>query len=360
MTAAAHKLSSLPGYADEAPIPFDQYAGHLQLPSNGQKMFYWHVEAAANASTAPLVLWLNGGPGCSSLGGFFTELGPFVVNSDLSVARNPYAWNRKVNMVFLESPSGVGFSTPVLDSSNYTDDFTTDRIYEFLKQFLQAYPAYADRDFYVTGESYAGMYIPFLAHTLVTKPLPSLGFKGFAIGNAYTDTTIDNASVLDYYYYHAMISPEAYRAIQAACPTDAIKAACLDGAASCPKACSGPLNDALDRIESDKLDAYYIYGDVCLLPEGATQALRHIRPMHRGVYGPCRDVFTQDYLRQAKVQAALHIDTGFVNWTDCSDVVGNAYHGSASSLAKYPAILQSGAKVLIYSGDADTVVNFVG
>ncbi|OQR86765.1 serine protease family S10, partial [Achlya hypogyna] len=112
VTAAVpeHKITELPGAVDA--IPFDQYAGHLQLQSNGQKMFYWLVESEESPATDPLVLWLNGGPGCSSLGGFFTELGPFVVNSDLTLTRNPYAWNRKANVVFLESPAGVGFSTP--------------------------------------------------------------------------------------------------------------------------------------------------------------------------------------------------------------------------------------------------------
>ncbi|RHZ38159.1 hypothetical protein DYB26_005991 [Aphanomyces astaci] len=194
--SSPHKITSLPGYNDAKPINFDQYAGHIPLPSNGQKMFYWLVESESNPSTDPLVLWLNGGPGCSSLSGFFTELGPFVVQSDLSVKRNPYAWNRKANMVFLDSPAGVGFSQPLLNASEYHDDVTAARSREFLKQFLELYPQYKNRDFYITGESYAGMYIPFLVHKLVTDPVENLHLTGFAIGNPYTDQKTDGNSII--------------------------------------------------------------------------------------------------------------------------------------------------------------------
>ncbi|RHY99606.1 hypothetical protein DYB26_016552, partial [Aphanomyces astaci] len=137
--AQEHFIVDLPHYRDPTPISFGMYAGRMPLPSNGQEMFYWYVESKDNPDVDPLVLWLNGGPGCSSLGGMFTELGPFVVESDLTVKLNPYAWNRKANVVFLESPAGVGFSQPQLNQSDYNDDFTTDRIAEFLEQFLLTY-----------------------------------------------------------------------------------------------------------------------------------------------------------------------------------------------------------------------------
>ncbi|RHZ41286.1 hypothetical protein DYB31_010032, partial [Aphanomyces astaci] len=253
-------------------------AGHIPLPSNGQKMFYWLVESESNPSTDPLVLWLNGGPGCSSLSGFFTELGPFVVQSDLSVKRNPYAWNRKANMVFLDSPAGVGFSQPLLNASEYHDDVTAARSREFLKQFLELYPQYKNRDFYITGESYAGMYIPFLVHKLVTDPVENLHLTGFAIGNPYTDQKTDGNSIIVWF---------------------------------------------------------------------------------GGGIGPCTDAFTNIYLNQPQVLAAIHASGGN-SWTDCNHNVTRRYTLSLSSLDKYPTILNAGLKGLIYSGDADAIVNFIG
>ncbi|RLO04774.1 hypothetical protein DYB28_012476 [Aphanomyces astaci] len=364
--ASSHKITSLPGYNDAKPINFDQYAGHIPLPSNGQKMFYWLVESESNPSTDPLVLWLNGGPGCSSLNGFFTELGPFVVQSDLSVKRNPYAWNRKANMVFLDSPAGVGFSQPVLNASEYTDDVTAARSREFLKQFLELYPQYKNRDFYITGESYAGMYIPFLVHNLVTDPVENLHLTGFAIGNAYTDQKLDDGSYMDYYYSHGLVSIQTYREIQNNCQPSELWL-CQDGHPGCSALCAATYAAAELSIDFDEMDAYYIYGDICLLQANQSKALQRqknhmIRSLtHRGTLGPCTDTFMTLYLNQPQVLAAIHVDGGAgQSFSDCSDDVTELYSSSLTVLDKYPTILQAGLKGLIYSGDADSVVNFIG
>jgi carboxypeptidase C (cathepsin A) len=113
-------------------------------------------------STDPVVLWLNGGPGCSSLGGMWTELGPFVLTSDPSgpgaptMELNPYAWNKVANVIFLESPAGVGWSY-----SNTTSDYTTgdERTAQdalaAMVAFFAKYPSYAGREFFIAGESAA-------------------------------------------------------------------------------------------------------------------------------------------------------------------------------------------------------------
>ncbi|RHY75334.1 hypothetical protein DYB38_012174, partial [Aphanomyces astaci] len=288
----------------------------------------------------PLVLWLNGGPGCSSLGGFFTELGPFVVQSDLSVKRNPYAWNRKANMVFLESPAGVGFSQPVLNDTDYNDNFTTDRAYEFLAEFYAKYPRYKNREFYITGESYAGIYIPFLVHKLVQEPISNVKLTGFAIGNPFTDSA-------------------------------------SDGGPNCTQACADYFMDVYTSsslANPQAFNPYNIYGDVCLLGEGQSGALHYhnIRASsHRGAYVPCQDDYTQRYLQQPAVVRALNLESTstsstttttqvVVSWSACNFDIAKNYHRTPSTLDKYPVILEAGLKALIYSGDADSVVNFIG
>ncbi|ONK58024.1 uncharacterized protein A4U43_C09F7120 [Asparagus officinalis] len=109
------------------------------------------------------------GPGCSSVGvGAFSENGPFRPSGQMLV-RNEYSWNREANMLFLESPAGVGFSYSS-DNSYYggvDDNMTAMDNLVFLQRWFEKFPQYKNRDLYIAGESYAGHYIPQLANLMV-------------------------------------------------------------------------------------------------------------------------------------------------------------------------------------------------
>ncbi|KAL0460878.1 UNVERIFIED_CONTAM: Serine carboxypeptidase II-3 [Sesamum latifolium] len=184
----ADKISTLPGQPDN--VDFDQYSGYITVdPLAGRALFYYFVESPTNSSTNPLVLWLNGGPGCSSFGfGAMEELGPFRVNSDgKTLFRNNYAWNNVANVIFLESPAGVGFSysNTSADYNNTGDIRTAGDAYTFLVNWLDRFPQYKDRDFYITGESYAGHYVPQLAYTILINNKRTnqtvINLKGIAV-----------------------------------------------------------------------------------------------------------------------------------------------------------------------------------
>lgn len=100
---------SLPG---QPPVSFQQYSGYVTVDENQDRtLFYYFVEAESDPASKPLVLWLNGGPGCSSFGiGAFSENGPFRPRGGGLLVRNDYSWNKEANMLYLESPAGVGFS----------------------------------------------------------------------------------------------------------------------------------------------------------------------------------------------------------------------------------------------------------
>ncbi|KAK6143530.1 hypothetical protein DH2020_023878 [Rehmannia glutinosa] len=166
----ADTIKKLPG---QPHVEFDQYSGYVTVdPKAGRALFYYFTEAK-DPSGKPLVLWLNGGPGCSSLGnGAMTELGPFRVNPDgKTLWYNKYAWNNVANVLFLESPAGVGFSYSNTSSDYVTGDRKTAAAdsYTFLVNWLERFPEYKTRDLYITGESYAGHYVPQLADFNPTK-----------------------------------------------------------------------------------------------------------------------------------------------------------------------------------------------
>ncbi|MFS7979696.1 putative carboxypeptidase D [Helianthus anomalus] len=163
---SADKISRLPGQPSES--NFNQYSGYVTVdPHHGRALFYYFIESENNSSTKPLVLWLNRGPGCSSLGsGAMMELGPFRVNNDgKTLSINKYSWNQVANILFLESPAGVGFSYSNKSSDYKTpgDTQTAKDSYTFLVNWFERFPEYKTRDFYIAGESYAGHYIPQLA-----------------------------------------------------------------------------------------------------------------------------------------------------------------------------------------------------
>jgi len=113
-------------------------------------------ESRSEPSTDPLLLWLNGGPGCSSLLGLFEENGPYKITNETTLESNPFSWNNKANLIYVDQPVGTGFS-----HAGFFDLVSTERgvardFYEFLTKFFALYPQFAGRDFYISGESYAG------------------------------------------------------------------------------------------------------------------------------------------------------------------------------------------------------------
>lgn len=177
-------------------------AGYIKLPNKkDEHFFYWMFESRSSPSTDPLVVWLTGGAGCSSLVGLLTENGPCKVNADLTTTLNPYSWNTEANVIWLDQPSGTGFSYGLEKDLDHDMDGVQENIYWFLQGFLDKHPEFEDRPLFITGESYAGHYIPATAHYiwLRNKEIDTLGkstrarrinLDGIAIGNGLINPVI--------------------------------------------------------------------------------------------------------------------------------------------------------------------------
>lgn len=131
------------------------------------------------------MLWLNGGPGCSSLLGLFSENGPYWIRDNLTLERNDHSWNNNSNVLYVDQPVGTGLSKATKDQLVHNEEEVSSDFYVFLVQFFDKFPQYKHRPFYLSGESYAGQYIPAIASRLLEKANPEINFLGVAIGNGW-------------------------------------------------------------------------------------------------------------------------------------------------------------------------------
>ncbi|XP_050352967.1 venom serine carboxypeptidase-like [Nymphalis io] len=169
-------------------------------------LYFWYFPAFNKNKNAPVVLWLQGGPGGSSLFGLFTENGPIVAKKEGFSARK-YHWALKNHLIFIDNPVGTGFS--FTDKHGYCSDeqCIAKGLYTCMQQFFKLFPSLRHNEFYITGESYAGKYIPSLAMEIHNRNLqnePKINLKGLALGNAYCDP-INQMDYGNYLYQHGLI-----------------------------------------------------------------------------------------------------------------------------------------------------------
>lgn len=181
-----------------ARVPFTEslniksYAGYFTVNKayNSNQFFWFFPAKVPNNSKAPVVVWLQGGPGATSLFGLFTENGPLKVRNG-KFERRKYNWALSHNMIYIDNPVGTGFSF-TNDSKGYctNENQVGEQLYSLLIQFFHLFPELQQSKFFVTGESYGGKYVPALAYTIHKKnPTAKLkiNLKGVAIGNGLSD-----------------------------------------------------------------------------------------------------------------------------------------------------------------------------
>jgi carboxypeptidase C (cathepsin A) len=134
----------------------NQISGYFNIGNSGKKYFFWFFESRNNPKSDPLVLWLTGGPGCSSEIALFGENGPCSIDGT-NTKSNKYSWNSKANLLYVDQPSGTGFSYGDEDSTHDEKGVSND-LYLFVTAFLRKYPVYQNLPFFLFGESYAGHY----------------------------------------------------------------------------------------------------------------------------------------------------------------------------------------------------------
>ncbi|KAL2543452.1 Serine carboxypeptidase-like 45 [Abeliophyllum distichum] len=354
------KITQLPG---QPQVSFQQFSGYVTIDQKKQRaLFYYFVEAEVDPASKPLVLWLNGGPGCSSLGvGAFSENGPFRPSGNVLV-RNEYSWNREANILYLESPIGVGFSYST-DSSAYegvNDKITARDNLVFLQKWFLKFPQYRNRSLYITGESYAGHYIPQLAEVMLqfNKKENLFNLKGIALGNPVLEFATDFNSRAEFFWSHGLISDTTYKLFTSACNYSRYVSEYYRGAIS--PVCSRVMN--LVSTETSKfVDKYDVTLDVCISSVLSQSKILSPKQVTETI-DVCVEDETVNYLNRRDVQNALHARLIGVNrWIVCSKVLDyELLDLEIPTITIVGSIIKAGVPVLVYSGDQDSVIPLTG
>ncbi|XP_069099611.1 lysosomal protective protein-like [Pleurodeles waltl] len=380
---AGDEITYLPGLPKQ-PF-FRQYSGYLTVSGN-KHLHYWFVESQTDPATCPVVLWLNGGPGCSSLFGLLSEHGPFLIQPDgVTLQYNPESWNQIVHMLYLESPAGVGFSYS--DDKNYATNDTEVAVdnYLALKEFFRLFPEYSKNEFYITGESYAGVYVPTLSMLVMEDP--SIYLQGIAVGNGLSSYASNQNSLVEFAYYHGLTDDSLWADLQTYCCPKGI----CDFYDSSDRNCTLKVQEVLHVVHNMGLNIYNLYAP-CVggapgeIREGKDNIVVHHFgvPFHRSPLHhhwnkkllhlsrsskavrldlPCvNSTASRIYLNNPYVRKALHISPEAPWWEVYSLQVSQGYTTLVESLEKQYLKLLNARKyrILIYNGDVDLQCNFLG
>lgn len=166
------------------------YSGYLTVNKGyNSNLFFWFFPAQTDSTNAPVILWLQGGPGATSLFGLFAENGPFTVKAKKGLKLRKYAWTTSHSVIYIDNPVGTGYS---FTNGGYAQNETQvgAELYNALVQFFTLFPELQKNDFFVSGESYGGKYVPAVCYTILkNNPAAKLkiNLQGLTIGNGFSD-----------------------------------------------------------------------------------------------------------------------------------------------------------------------------
>ena len=412
---AADEITSLPGWSGA--LPSKWYSGYVNVTASMDRemlVHYVYIESEGDAAHDPTILWTNGGPGASSMFGLLVELGPLILNEN-SVAtpefkksgvptlyRNDFGWSKLGGVLMFDWPPPVGFSycdgKPAGDGNScgpWDDERMAKATYAALAGWYEKFPERKAADLYLTGESYAGIYVPKLAQQILSHADPAItaAFKGFAVGDGClgTETTMCGGAGGPWFhvlflYGHGQVSNALFDDILATCGMDYLKfggkppAGCpaLLGRVAVEAGGYYDYNLYDDCIYQDDLRRRRLSGRRSLAAiaaaagtaaddDGFTVELARrtvLPPTGRGYGaavndyvcggGPAQDV----WVNQSAVRAALHVPTNSLFFSG-DNGAGMTYVPTEKNLMPFyqHVAKNTSLRVLVYNGDTDPGLN---
>jgi cathepsin A (carboxypeptidase C) len=326
-------------------IPEAITTGYVTVNSDGDDLFFW-LSSCRNKQlqNPPLIIWLTGGPGCASSFALITENGPFLVNNVTGQAAiNPNAWNTNADLMFVDQPIRTGFSHGSLHNLPETEEDVREMFAQFLLNFMALFPQYKQRDLYITGESYAGHFIPHIANKIVVDKVP-VNLKGVAIGNGWTSPQ----SLYPSYNQFANLN----NLFQA--PGDFERLQPLFNL------CSTVIERVSPRLAMHNTDYCESVSDQIIVDANGDVRFNYYNiKLGCPVDGCYNETMQLAWLNNPEVQRLIGVDKSLV---DCDNDVYYALtrmDWTTDAAPQLVPVLEAGLKVLAYNGDLDWICNWV-
>lgn len=326
-------------------------SGFFPANDKGDKeYFYWIFESRNDPENDPVILWMTGGPGCSSMIALFKEHGPCTINADRkTTSPNPYSWNQNASIIYIDQPSGVGFSRGPADETGEWD--VAPQAYTFLQSFFSANEHLRNNDFYIFGESYGGHFVPAVADIIRTQNInyPRINLKGIGIGNGLTDPVHQYSMFPEFAYhngYNQLVGTFSYNVMKTAIQP------CLQLIRQCENGYTIMCILAMQSCNIVSMLPIQLYG------------LNIYDVRKKCEYPPlCYDFSdVASFINQPNVRNYLGLRSTDRKWQECNMLVNILFltdfmQTYATNVAN---ILNDGIRVLIYAGQADYICNWFG
>uniref|UniRef100_A0A162AFG6 Uncharacterized protein n=1 Tax=Daucus carota subsp. sativus TaxID=79200 RepID=A0A162AFG6_DAUCS len=224
-------VKALPGFPGE--LPFKLETGYVEVGGKEDLvLFYYFVQSERNASEDPLLIWISGGPGCSSFRAFMYQLGPLTIDYDDTTKEipdlhlNPYSWTKFANIIFMDVPiTGFSYSKSPETYKN-SDTLSPKYTYEFLCKWLEKHPQFRSNPLYITGVSYSGLTIPAVVEEIFNGNEagnePRINIEGYVLGNPLTVKDIDFNARIPYAHRMSLLSDQIFESTKLSCKGDYI------------------------------------------------------------------------------------------------------------------------------------------
>ncbi|KAF8030984.1 hypothetical protein BT93_D0234 [Corymbia citriodora subsp. variegata] len=370
LSCCGSRVEFLPGF--EGPLPFHLETGYVAVgESEAIQLFYYFVESERNPKEDALFLWLTGGPGCSALSGLIYEIGPlnFKIKAyDRSLPEfvlNPYSWTKASSIIFVDSPVGTGFSYAENLFAYETGDFRqVQHLHQFLRKFLISHPEFISNPIYIGGDSYSGLTVPILVQEIMDGnddgKSPAINIQGYVLGNPITDPRFDQNAPVPFAHGMGLISDELYESLKRTCREHYQFSELSD------VECTNDLTAFYQCISG--LQTAHILEPLCGFASpkpGEMFGVRRSLLVHEPTAPElgCRTygyTLSYSWSNNDNVRMALRIRKGSIgDWQRCNS--GLRYKSDISSTLQYHAKLSAkGCRSLIYSGDHDMVIPYIG